>query len=772
MNKTIRKRALSLFLVLSMVISLFPAGITLAEETAETEERTVFFSYQYGDVDFPIALLVYDGLAEEYGYTVSEKDHNGNVVDGPTLFDVLVAAHEVSYGPLFTPETAKDYLDISGGYLTKAFEEDASASTITVNALTPNDGILNEAWGAYGAYSYDCAVVEDGDDIRYNLMQDTTNWADYYTWMGDGIYSPDINETFTISVYGYSVVYLGCSPAEEIEKGILPMSGVEIYAMKYGTDNWIEIGTTDSNGQLEYSFNAYGEYYLKAMGSCNGVPIMASMGYVSCLEPLPYWQSFGKDQTNNAIVSAPAPIDPDDVEVKWISEPLLGLNWEGVSAPVITGDAMYVAQDKYLTKLDLETGEILQKVELEGYLGYVPASIAASRDQIFVAVEGAIEAFDMETLKPVWVYKDPIGGQAATNICYRDGYVYTGFYNVGTDGKKSIANYVCISVDYDTTEEEVITKSAKWTYQSEGGYYWAGAYANDNVVVFGAEAAEDSDYGKVIAVDIQTGEELDVMDVKGNVRSDICFSQQLSENNMGDIFFTTDAGYLFGLNVLDDGTFEQVLEVELGGKSTSTPVIKNFTAYVGVSGPSQFGTEGHTVKVVNLIDGSIIYEVPMKGFPQCSLLLCDAYQDETGSVFLYATSNTPESGITVIEDGLNQKEAVYYDLYIPEKAFQNYCTSSVVCDEQGTLYYRNDSGRIFAIKAKDQDVFDYGDVNQDGDVTAADALLVLQSVVKLTTLTDAQEAAADVNCDGDIAAEDALIILKYVVKLISVLPVE
>ncbi len=67
--------------------------------------------------------------------------------------------------------------------------------------------------------------------------------------------------------------------------------------------------------------------------------------------------------------------------------------------------------------------------------------------------------------------------------------------------------------------------------------------------------------------------------------------------------------------------------------------------------------------------------------------------------------------------------------------------------------------------------FLYGDTDEDGQVTASDALLVLKHVVKLDILEGIPLKAADVNTDESIAAEDALNILKYVVKLIDALPV-
>ena len=59
-----------------------------------------------------------------------------------------------------------------------------------------------------------------------------------------------------------------------------------------------------------------------------------------------------------------------------------------------------------------------------------------------------------------------------------------------------------------------------------------------------------------------------------------------------------------------------------------------------------------------------------------------------------------------------------------------------------------------------------GDVNGDGYIDAADALLCLRASVGLITLTPEQEAAADVNHAGLIDAGDAILILRYDARLI------
>ena len=56
-----------------------------------------------------------------------------------------------------------------------------------------------------------------------------------------------------------------------------------------------------------------------------------------------------------------------------------------------------------------------------------------------------------------------------------------------------------------------------------------------------------------------------------------------------------------------------------------------------------------------------------------------------------------------------------------------------------------------------------GDVDNDGAVSAADALMVLKSVVGKVTLTDLEQQVADVDANNQVDATDALEILKIIV---------
>ncbi len=68
--------------------------------------------------------------------------------------------------------------------------------------------------------------------------------------------------------------------------------------------------------------------------------------------------------------------------------------------------------------------------------------------------------------------------------------------------------------------------------------------------------------------------------------------------------------------------------------------------------------------------------------------------------------------------------------------------------------------------------FLYGDANCDGHVTAADASLVLRTLVGLHTLSDAGLKNAKVCGNSTLSAEDAATILRYVVRLIDRFPAE
>ena len=85
--------------------------------------------------------------------------------------------------------------------------------------------------------------------------------------------------------------------------------------------------------------------------------------------------------------------------------------------------------------------------------------------------------------------------------------------------------------------------------------------------------------------------------------------------------------------------------------STSTPVVHNGRAYIGVSGTSQFGQySGHNITVIDLKKWEIAYKAPTKGYPQTSGLLSTAYEDEDGYAYVYFIDNYTPGQVRVIKD--------------------------------------------------------------------------------------------------------------------------
>ncbi len=68
--------------------------------------------------------------------------------------------------------------------------------------------------------------------------------------------------------------------------------------------------------------------------------------------------------------------------------------------------------------------------------------------------------------------------------------------------------------------------------------------------------------------------------------------------------------------------------------------------------------------------------------------------------------------------------------------------------------------------------FTYGDLNNDGEENAVDALMILQIAVDKLEATDVQKQAADVSGDGNINAEDALYVLQKAVNKITEYPAQ
>ena len=347
---------------------------------------------------------------------------------------------------------------------------------------------------------------------------------------------------------------------------------------------------------------------------------------------------------------------------------------------------------------------------------------------IFVALSGGrIQAFDAESLESLWVYTDPLGGQPNCPIAYCDGYIYTGFWNSETKQ----ANFAGISVTDEDPTQPRETKLAAWTY-THNGFYWAGAYACENFVLVTTDDGDSgytTGYGSVLSLDPKTGVLLDQLKATnvGDLRSSVCYDPATDA-----YYFTSKGGDLYQVRTNEDGTFVKGslnrLHLDNGGNddntppmSTSTPVIHNGRAYIGVSGVSQFGAySGHNMTVVDLESFSIAYTVPTQGYPQTSGLLTTAYEDQDGYAYVYFFDNYTPGKLRVLRDkpGMTEVDHTYttmetyngdsgevtietgYVLFTPSGAQAQYAICSPIVDGEGNIYFKNDSAYMMRLSSR------------------------------------------------------------------------
>ena len=440
------------------------------------------------------------------------------------------------------------------------------------------------------------------------------------------------------------------------------------------------------------------------------------------------WPLFRKNDENNGVVDVRTPITAEDTVLVWANKLGEGYSGGAVGSPIIVGGYLYTYSGTTIMKVDKETGLILKTGTMVGGSSFAINSATYAEGMIFIGLaNGRVQAFNAETLESLWVYRDALGGQPNCPIAYADGYIYTGFWNSETKQ----ANFACLSV---TDEDATKTNEAKlptWTY-THNGFYWAGAYVNsDFVLVTTDDGAEGyvTGRGSILSLNPKTGKLIDSLQATnvGDLRSSVCYDEETEA-----YYFTSKGGDLYQVKVNADGTFTKGslrrLHLDNGADSasappmsTSTPVIANGRAYIGVSGTSQFTAySGHNITVVDLSTFSIAYSVPTMGYPQTSGLLTTAYQNGDGYNYVYFFDNFTPGKLRVIRDkpGMTEVDHDYttmetyskngeehtietaYVLFTPDGAQAQYAICSPVVDEEGNIYFKNDSAQLMRLSSR------------------------------------------------------------------------
>lgn len=398
------------------------------------------------------------------------------------------------------------------------------------------------------------------------------------------------------------------------------------------------------------------------------------------------YPGFRADSNNQSVIKSKTPITKESIEVKWERQMGTSVTPSSGSTPVIVDNKVYTQSGGKLYMLDKETGEVLKSSDCFMNAGFNLIPVTYADGMIFVPLGGGIQCFNASTLESLWCYKGR-KGSCNSPIRYDNGRIYVGFQQ---------GDFVCLTATDEDPSDQTEMKTALWTNYSTAGYWWAGAWTNDNYV-FSVDAG-----GALMVMDKNTGVTVQRIQTKADkVRSDVSYYN-------GRIYFSTQSGYLYSYNLAADGKVDLDNLIEplyFGGASTCTPAIYNNRLYIGISGGSAFGEDGASILVadINPENGAMskAYLVPTKtdfGYCQTSGLIINGYEDETGYVYVYFLVNSAKGSLYMVKDkpGMTEADPESGLLYTP--SHEQYCIASAVADSDGTIYLKNDSAWQMALK--------------------------------------------------------------------------
>ena len=448
------------------------------------------------------------------------------------------------------------------------------------------------------------------------------------------------------------------------------------------------------------------------------------------------WYNFRNNPENNGITDSAIPVTAEETALKWGVK--YGKGWSAApTPPLILNGKLYIGVGNQILELDRKTGEELRRSdEMIGNVGYAMNPLTYADGKLFVQVgNGCIQAVDLETLQCLW-YTEKIGGQTLCPISYTNidgtGYIYSGTWASETRA----GSYFCVTTDNKNLTDAGDTKgggrikSLTWQFtpseddeevtSTPRGFYWAGAYACENYVAVGSD---DGDYegsytdgACFYTLDPKTGEIIDkIGGIAGDIRTTTVYDN-------GYLYFGTKGGVLYKVEVSVNGELSNPSSIDIkaaldsdGTMMTAAPIVYGNKIYVGVSGSGgQFDADGgHCFCVIDnstgLDNDSVMYTIAIPGYPQAAALASTAYVDEDfngdnepdGRVYLYFTYNAPPGGIYYCYDTAEQTE--YNEdqsglLFTPPTEMQQYCISTICTDNEGTLYYKNDSCYLMAVE--------------------------------------------------------------------------
>lgn len=385
------------------------------------------------------------------------------------------------------------------------------------------------------------------------------------------------------------------------------------------------------------------------------------------------WGQHLGDKNNNAVVDSKAPTNK--TELLWESFSNAPDSWGSVYAgtPILVNNHIYAVRNHKIEMLDAKTGEVKASTKLHSQIGYY-SNIIYGGGMIFVPLgNGDVQCFNATTLKSMYLIENPASLGSYWGVYgamhYDNGKLYVGYSNQRDYGGYAVYD----TLDPNIDDEYEVVKPLWITGEKDQSYYGSGAVTIKDMVVIGGD-------GGIVSVrNAKSGEELSKLQLSGKIRCSLVYAD-------GYIWTTTQNKKIYKLLLSESGKITVAEEADLPNNSNASPVVTGGKVYItgGVWGAGFLAVYDMNLTLLAQVKGENPFNTPT---------VSTAYDN----VCVYFTENGPEGSLYMAEVTANNKITLT-KIYTPEHI--QYSMSKVIISSDGTIYYTNDAGYLFAIRTK------------------------------------------------------------------------
>lgn len=393
--------------------------------------------------------------------------------------------------------------------------------------------------------------------------------------------------------------------------------------------------------------------------------------------------SYVKSEGNTSVVTS-APTSSNNAALSW--KKAYG---NGYYSDILTlGDSIYfassatnadwTAQPAVLHRLNSK-GEETASLQLFGTIDASACRMAYTDGVIVIPLSnGRLQGVSASEMKTLWVSGAiASGAQSISTVTASGGMVFTGTANsLDTNYNATTGTFFGINA---------ITGERVWANEEANtGFYWSGACKVGNVLLYGNDA------GVLTAVDPATGKTVSALKLSSAIRSTV-----ISNNAETEAYVTTNDGMLHKISVAPNGSLSELGTASFASKSTSTATLFQGNLFVGGCAADYTGT----LSVIDAATMQVKHSTSLPFEVKSAPLVAKAAD---GNTYAYFTCNGAEGTWPNYTSGggawvycLETNTAT--KLFDATGSMANWCTKSIIMGADGTLYWTNDSGTLFAL---------------------------------------------------------------------------